>query len=155
MDRTLRLRNEIACLRLQNVSCRYPRRTKGGRMGDRCGCGTTVRFGFERLGCIECGAACCPGCSYQLESTHYCGGCAGDPVAEEGTRMESRGKASQQLLRDEPYLFTGGIYSPLDAQIAERAGMKSIYLSGYSVAMLNGWPDMGLLTMTEVAKTAS
>src|SRR5260370_25412113 len=33
--------------------------------------------------------------------------------------------------------------------------MKSIYLSGYSVAMMNGWPDMGLLTMTEVAKTAS
>jgi hypothetical protein len=45
-------------------------------MGDRCGCGTKVRFGFERLGCIECGAACCPECSYQLESTHYCGGCA-------------------------------------------------------------------------------
>src|SRR5262244_2397557 len=69
--------------------------------------------------------------------------------------MDSKGKAFRQLLRDEPYLFTGGIYSPLDAQIAERAGMKSIYLSGYSVAMLNGWPDMGLLTMTEVAKTAS
>src|SRR5207253_5535321 len=69
--------------------------------------------------------------------------------------MESMGKAFRQLLRDEPYLFTGGIYSPLDAQIAESAGMKSIYLSGYSVAMLNGWPDMGLLTMTEVAKMAS
>ena len=69
--------------------------------------------------------------------------------------MESKGKAFRQLLRDEPYLFTGGIYSPLDAQIAESAGMKSIYLSGYSVAMMNGWPDMGLLTMTEVAKTAS
>src|SRR5881296_1154605 len=69
--------------------------------------------------------------------------------------MESMGKKLRQLLQDEPYLFTGGIYSPLDAQIAESAGMKSIYLSGYSVAMLNGWPDMGLLTMTEVAKTAS
>src|SRR5260370_9545300 len=33
--------------------------------------------------------------------------------------------------------------------------MKSIYLSGYSVAMMNGWPDMGLLTMTEVAKTGA
>src|SRR6266705_3485141 len=69
--------------------------------------------------------------------------------------MESKGKAFRQLLRDEPYLFTGGIYSPLDAQIAESAGMKSIYLSGYSVAMMTGWPDMGLLTMTAVAKTAS
>src|SRR6202162_265289 len=73
----------------------------------------------------------------------------------ESIAMESKGKAFRQLLRDELYLFTGGIYSPLDAQIAESAGMKSIYLSGYSVAMLNGWPDRGLLTMTEVAKTAS
>jgi isocitrate lyase len=68
------------------------------------------------------------------------------------TRMESKGRAFRRLLEDEPYLFTGGIYSPLDAQIAERAGMKSIYLSGYSVAMLNGWPDMGFLTQTEVTR---
>ena len=69
--------------------------------------------------------------------------------------MESKGRKFRQLLQDEPYLYTGGIYSPLDAQIAESAGMKSIYLSGYSLAMMNGWPDMGLLTMTEVTKAAS
>lgn len=69
--------------------------------------------------------------------------------------MESMGRAFRQLLSDEPYVFTGGIYSPLDAQLAERVGMKAIYLSGYSVAMLNGWPDMGFLTMTEVTKTAA
>src|SRR3989440_11951737 len=69
--------------------------------------------------------------------------------------MESMGKKFRQLLKDEEYLFTGGVYSPLDAQIAERVGMKAIYLSGYSLAMANGWPDMGLLTMTEVARTAS
>jgi isocitrate lyase len=69
--------------------------------------------------------------------------------------MESQGKAFRALLRDEPYVFTGGIYSPLDAQIAEQAGMKAIYMSGYSVAMLNGWPDMGFLTMTEMTRTAS
>ena len=69
--------------------------------------------------------------------------------------MESKGKTFRRLLAEEPYLFTGGIYSPLDAQIAEQAGMKSIYLSGYSLAMLNGWPDMGFLTMTEVTRAAS
>jgi isocitrate lyase len=69
--------------------------------------------------------------------------------------MESQGRAFRTLVRDEPYIFTGGIYSPLDAQIAERAGMKAIYLSGYSLAMMNGWPDMGFLTMTEVARAAS
>lgn len=69
--------------------------------------------------------------------------------------MESKGRKFRQLLKDEDYVFTGGIYSPLDAQIAERAGMKAIYMSGYSVAMANGWPDMGFLTMTEMTRTAS
>src|SRR5207247_10522350 len=52
-------------------------------------------------------------------------------------------------------VFTGGVYSPLDAQIAERVGMKAIYLSGYSMALANGWPDMGFLTMTEMTRIAS
>ena len=69
--------------------------------------------------------------------------------------METPGRTFRRLLKDENYLFTGGIYSPLDAQIAERAGMKSIYMSGYSVAMANGWPDMGFLTMTEMTRIAS
>ncbi len=69
--------------------------------------------------------------------------------------MENMGKRFRQLLEDEDYLFTGGVYTPLDAQIAERIGMKSVYMSGYSVAMANGWPDMGFLSMTEVARTAS
>lgn len=69
--------------------------------------------------------------------------------------MDSMGKRFRQLLKDEDYVFTGGVCTPLDAQIAERVGMKAIYMSGYSVAMANGWPDMGFLTMTEVTRTAS
>ena len=69
--------------------------------------------------------------------------------------MENQGRLFRQLLADEDYVFTGGIYSPLDAQIAERLGMKAIYLSGYSMALANGWPDMGFLTMTEVSRIAS
>ena len=68
--------------------------------------------------------------------------------------MESKGLAFRRLLATQPYVFTGGVYSPLDAQIAERVGVKAIYLSGYSMAMANGWPDMGFLTQTEVARTA-
>src|SRR2546427_10775010 len=33
--------------------------------------------------------------------------------------------------------------------------MKSIYLSGYSMALHNAWPDRGCLTQTEVARIAS
>lgn len=67
----------------------------------------------------------------------------------------SKGSQFRDLLRSEPYVFTGGIYSPLDAQIAEKVGLKAVYLSGYSLAMANGWPDMGLMTMTEVVRAAS
>jgi hypothetical protein len=45
-------------------------------MEARCRCGTEFRFSFDQLGCIECGAPCCPTCSYQLESTNYCSRCA-------------------------------------------------------------------------------
>jgi len=68
---------------------------------------------------------------------------------------ESMGRKFRKLLEQEPYLFTGGVYQPLDAQIAEQVGMKSIYLSGYSMALANAWPDMGFLTQTEVARIAS
>src|SRR3989449_11150454 len=68
---------------------------------------------------------------------------------------EGMGRRFGRLLAEEPYLFAGGIYQPLDAQIAEQVGMKSIYLSGYSMALANGWPDMGLLTQTEVARIGS
>src|SRR4029077_4417398 len=42
-------------------------------------------------------------------------GARADLSAEED--MESKGTIFRQLLREEPYLYTGGIYSPLDAQI--------------------------------------
>src|SRR5262245_63869335 len=74
---------------------------------------------------------------------------------EEGSMPESMGRKFRRLLKEEPYLFTGGVYEPLGAQIAERVGMKSIYLSGYSMALHNAWPDMGFLTQTEVARIAS
>jgi isocitrate lyase len=69
--------------------------------------------------------------------------------------MQNTGRAFRRLLADEEFVFTGGVYSPLDAQIAEQVGMKAIYLSGYSMALANGWPDMGFLTMTEVTRIAS
>lgn len=69
--------------------------------------------------------------------------------------MKSMGARFRELLRDREYVFTGGVATPLDAQIAARAGLKAIYMSGYSVAMANGWPDMGFLTMTEVTRIAS
>jgi len=45
-------------------------------MGARCHCGTEVQSTYDHLGCIECGAACCPACSCEIESANYCSNCA-------------------------------------------------------------------------------
>ena len=45
-------------------------------MATRCRCGSSVQHTYEHLGCIQCGAACCPVCSYELESANYCSSCA-------------------------------------------------------------------------------
>jgi len=69
--------------------------------------------------------------------------------------MGSKGRKFRELVQQEPYVFTAGVASPLEAQIAERVGLKAVYLSGYSLALSQGWPDMGLLTMTEVTRAAA
>jgi 2-methylisocitrate lyase-like PEP mutase family enzyme len=47
-----------------------------------------------------------------------------------------------------------GIYDALSALLAERAGFEALYLSGASIAYTrHGGPDIGLVTMTEVADT--
>ena len=41
----------------------------------RCDCGSEASGAFE-LGCVQCGAECCPACAIHLESTPYCERCA-------------------------------------------------------------------------------
>ena len=117
-------------------------------MGAQCRCGTDVQFSFNHLGCIACGAAVLPRLLVRARVRQLLRGLRRDacselpwapedrsfrhllPLArlarapalrsEGGVTMESKGKAFRRLLQDEPYLFTGGIYSPLDAQIAEQ-----------------------------------
>jgi len=45
-------------------------------MEARCRCGSPIHYSFDHLGCIECGAACCPACAFPLESATYCARCA-------------------------------------------------------------------------------
>ncbi len=48
-----------------------------------------------------------------------------------------------------------GVWDPLSALLAARAGFETVFLSGYAVAgTLLGLPDIGLLTQTEMAEVA-
>lgn len=61
----------------------------------------------------------------------------------------------RRLLRSKDYLFTVGVYSPLQAKLAERVGLESVYISGYSVSLgYLGKADLGWITMTEMSTVA-
>ena len=54
----------------------------------------------------------------------------------------------------EKMLLAPGVYDALTALIAEKAGAEAVYLSGASIAYSRlGRPDIGLVSLTEVADT--
>ena len=60
----------------------------------------------------------------------------------------------KELLHAPGILLAPGIYDALSGLMAERAGFKSVYLSGASIAYTRfGRPDIGLVTLSEVADT--
>ena len=55
-----------------------------------------------------------------------------------------------------PILIAPGVYDPLTALIAERAGFEALYVSGAAIAYTRlGRPDIGLVGMTEVVETVA
>ena len=64
----------------------------------------------------------------------------------------SKGTEFRKLLETEPYVYTSGVYSPIEAKIAESVGLKCVYMSGYSCAVgYLGRADLGFPTMTEMS----
>jgi 2-methylisocitrate lyase-like PEP mutase family enzyme len=60
----------------------------------------------------------------------------------------------RQRLARPPILIAPGIYDPLTALIAERAGFEVLYVSGAAIAYTRlGRPDIGLVSMIEVIET--
>lgn len=63
----------------------------------------------------------------------------------------TRTDLATRLARPEP-LLAPGVYDPLSALLAQRAGFEALYLSGGAVAYTqHGRPDIGLTTATETA----
>jgi methylisocitrate lyase len=47
-----------------------------------------------------------------------------------------------------------GVFNPLTARLAERAGFRAVYLSGGALSAGNGVPDIGLLSVSEFVQAA-
>jgi 2-methylisocitrate lyase-like PEP mutase family enzyme len=60
------------------------------------------------------------------------------------------------MLRQPDIVLASGVYDALTASLATDAGFRALYLSGASIAYTRlGRPDIGLVTMSEVAETLS
>jgi len=63
-------------------------------------------------------------------------------------------KSLRARLSRPPILIAPGVYDPLTALIAERAGFEALYVSGAAIAYTRlGRPDIGLVSMSEVVDT--
>ena len=56
------------------------------------------------------------------------------------------------LLTQEELLTAPGVYDGLSAKIAEAAGVAVLYVSGGAIARSMGYPDIGLVTLTEMQR---
>lgn len=58
------------------------------------------------------------------------------------------------LLAEDGIVVAPGVYDGLSALVAQQSGARAVYLSGASIAYTRfGRPDIGLVTMSEVAET--
>lgn len=67
--------------------------------------------------------------------------------------MESR-KRFKQLLASPGLIKAAGVGDAGLAKLVEEAGFPVVYMSGWFVSYTFGWPDVGLLTMNDMAQRA-
>src|SRR5258708_22215787 len=73
--------------------------------------------------------------------------CSERPMKE--TDVTAR-QALRKLIAGKRYVMAPGAYDPLTARLVQLAGFEAVYLTGGGYARSNGYPDLGLLTMSEI-----
>jgi 2,3-dimethylmalate lyase len=81
--------------------------------------------------------------------------CAGRPVTGRLTRPSGGAARLRALLDSGQTIVAPGAFDSLSARLVEEAGFPAVYMTGFGTsASLIGRPDVGLLTMTEMAGNA-
>jgi 2,3-dimethylmalate lyase len=72
------------------------------------------------------------------------------------TRRQGGAARLRELLESGETIVAPGAFDPLAARLVEEAGFPAVYMTGFGTsAALIGRPDVGLLTMTEMADNAA
>lgn len=61
----------------------------------------------------------------------------------------------RQFIQHQKTIIAPGVFDGLSALLAKQAGFSVLYASGGAIARAAGYPDIGLLTMTEVASAVA
>ena len=59
------------------------------------------------------------------------------------------------LLRGEAMVVAPGAYDGLTAKLVAQAGFRAVYMTGAGTSVSHGYPDFGLLTMSEMVENAA
>lgn len=65
----------------------------------------------------------------------------------------SNARLLRELIQQEQTLVAPGVFDGLSALLAKQAGFSVLYASGGAIARSMGYPDIGLVTMTEVLRS--
>jgi 2-methylisocitrate lyase-like PEP mutase family enzyme len=64
-------------------------------------------------------------------------------------------KTLKELIEAGELVVAPGVFNPLTAMITEAQGFEAVYMTGFGTSAMNhGYPDLGLLTMTEMVQNA-
>ena len=64
----------------------------------------------------------------------------------------SSGKDLEELMKAKDVIVAPGVFNPISALLAERLGFEAVYLSGAALTGSLAMPDLGLITLEEVAR---
>src|SRR5205823_7375730 len=67
-------------------------------------------------------------------------------------RLMTPRQRMRALVARRGYTMVPGAYDTLTARLVEQAGFEAVYLTGGGYSRANGYPDLGLLTLTEIVR---
>ena len=74
-------------------------------------------------------------------------------VQRDGTQLRATTRLREMLSRG-TMLVAPFVLNALHAKIAERVGFQAVYMTGFGTAAERGYPDVGLVTQTEMVENA-
>jgi methylisocitrate lyase len=74
---------------------------------------------------------------------------------KKGSKPESPASILKRMISGENTTLAPGVFSPIVAMLAEESGFEVLYFSGGGFSNLQGMPDLGVTTLTEVAEATS